>query len=204
MKSRLTAPLQKFVKEAMWLNREFHDATHLPAHSSASTHQLTQEMCVIQLNDAWARFCREVVILSAVGRTNTLSGSYIDPAPQVLERAHVIPILLHSYPRRRYIEPNWHQAKECITAITNLAISNRVTLRDAIGVVDSPAEDLRRVRNYFAHRGEGTGDHCWNTGLFVIRGRYEPNSLKSYVAGGSTIFESWAKKLCIMARAAVD
>lgn len=204
MKSRLSAPLQRFVKEALWLNKEFHDASHHPNHSSAITHQLTQEMCVIQLNDAWARFCREIVIVSAVGRTTTLSGSFIAPAPQISGRSNVIPTLLRSYARRRPYEPNWHQANECITAITNLNLSNRVTVRDAIGVMDSPAEELRRVRNYFAHRGAGTGEYCWNTGLFSNRGRYEPISLKSYVPGGSTVFESWAKRLCAIARAAVD
>src|SRR3546814_18217376 len=95
--STLRAPLRSFYSEAAWLQCEF----GLAAKLRQPPNQLTCEMCVLRLHDAWARFCRELVIASAIGHTFTLGGTVLKAAPGISSRASVIPALLATYRKRQ-------------------------------------------------------------------------------------------------------
>jgi hypothetical protein len=114
-------------------------------------------MTVIRLHDAWARFCRELIIMSAGCAPYTATGLYLHRVSGVKGRTSVIPKLISTYPKRHY-EPRWHSASECIDAAQRLKIANFSTVANALGATSSPAEDLRHVRNFFAHRGKNTAD----------------------------------------------
>jgi hypothetical protein len=106
----LSDPIRRLVTELTWLKEEFYVASKPPR---ARQKQLAAEMAVIRMYDAWARYCRELVILSASGNTVTLNGVII-PAV-VKRRSDVIPALLATYKESRY-EPKWARATDCIEA----------------------------------------------------------------------------------------
>src|SRR6266852_6287401 len=74
-------------------------------------HQKNRELCVIQIHDAWARFCRELIVQSAACRPVSLGGSVIPLAPGVTHRNDVMARLLATYPKKTkkppYWEPRW-------------------------------------------------------------------------------------------------
>jgi hypothetical protein len=148
--SAFQKPLRRLKGETAWLQDEF-----LRAISAGNQRhsQLACEMAVVRLHDAWARFCRELVILSAFGRTTTLSGAALPPCHRSIKRCHSVIPTLKATPGRGYrFEPRWADAAECIQAAQRLSIANFSTVSAALGATNSPAEDIRRARNFYTHR----------------------------------------------------
>ena len=103
--------------ESLWLEKEFLWAVA----SGRSRHtQLACEMAIIRLHDAWARFCRQLIILSAFGRTTTLGGVQLPPCSSVDDNKKTFGYSDPCYRRtRRSFEPRWADAKEWV-ALTNI------------------------------------------------------------------------------------
>lgn len=171
--------------------------------SPLSAEQLACEMVVVRLYDAWARFCRELVIVSACGNATTRSGDLLSPAPKIRGRASVIPTLIATYPKRRY-EPKWAIASECIDAAQRLKVVNLATISAALGCVSSPAKEIQTIRNFFAHRGDTTARLASDSGRFGAPGRPRVWGLNSYTPGGRTVMESWVEELSVVAVAAIQ
>jgi hypothetical protein len=181
-----------------WLQNEFLRAV---AAGNQRQSQLACEMAVVRLHDAWARFCRELIVLSAFGRTITLSGAPVPPCHSSIKRCHlVVPTLLAKSGFR--FEPRWADATQCIRAAQRLAIANFPTVSAALGSTNSPAEDIRRARNFYAHRMKGTAKQSGATNLFVSRARLEVFDLAAYTSGNVRIIESWVDNLNLVALAA--
>jgi hypothetical protein len=176
--------LKRLRSELKWLEHEY-------LAGSKQKNQLACEMVIVRMHDCWARFCREAVVLSASGRITTLGGIALTSCdPNIKGRNDVIPILLSKYSRRRQYEPKWAQAVECIGAARHLNISNLTTFSAAIGAVNSPAESIRYVRNFYSHRKKSTAKQASSTGVFSAR---YPNvfDLGKFTAGGVLLIESW-------------
>lgn len=160
------------------------------------------EMAIVRLHDAWARFCREVVILSACGNAVTLGGSIIPAAPGISLRSEVIPRLLSTYRKRRY-EPHWAESQQCIEAAKRLKIGNLSTFSAAIGATNSPIEAITHVRNFYAHRKHGSSRRALNTGVFRGAGP-DVFALAAYGRAGETYVEAWSADLILVATAAIQ
>lgn len=191
------------MRELSWLEKEFLSAA---SHGSERDKQLTCEMVVIRLHDAWARFCRELIILSAVGRTVTLGGAPLSPSSTSITNCSlVIPALLSTYrSKKRVFEPRWAVAQECIEAGKRLGIHNYSTVAAALGAVNSPADNIRCVRNYYAHRKRGTAEKAITTKLFSSTTQPRIFELAAYTSGGSRVIESWVDGLVLIATAAAQ
>lgn len=197
----LRAPLNSFRTEAVWLQNEFLRAAAAAPEDCAL---LACEMVVVRLHDAWARFCREIVILSAAGGIVTKNGTYLRPSlPAIASRALVIPCLLATYRRRRY-EPKWAVASECLDAAQRLRLANLATISAAIGASNSPADRIREVRNFYAHRTRETAARAMAAGYFSRTSKPSVFELASFSAGGRTIIESWISDLDSIADAATE
>lgn len=196
-------PIRRLMSELAWLQREFLMAVKSGNHRSA---QLTCEMTIVRMHDAWARYCRELIILSAVGRTVTLTGTPLLPASSAITGCSlVVPELLATYRKKnRMYEPRWGDAKECIDAGKRLAIRNYATVAAALAAVDSPADDIRNVRNYYAHRTRGTAEKAALTKIFSVSTQPSVFELAAYKKGGNRIIESWANGLILIATAAAQ
>lgn len=162
--SRLRRPLRRFITEAAWLSREFSAG----AASRTDGARLACEMVVIRLHDCWARSCRDLVICSALGNTTTLGGVALRASPLVQAgEGSVVPALLATYQKGRKAEPKWFDVFECVNAAERLKVNNLSTIAAGLGAMTSPAESLRAVRNFYAHRGKYTAQEAGRQGIFA-------------------------------------
>jgi hypothetical protein len=202
LESAFHDPLRRLRAETAWLQKEFIQAA---TSSSNRQTQLACEMAVIRLHDGWARFCRELVVLSAFGHTVTLGGLWLSPSNvAITNRSLVVPVLLSTYKKKRIFEPEWGDANKCVDAASRLSIMNLSTVAAALGAINSPADEIRRVRNFCAHRKKGTAMNVAATNLFSTPTRPMIFELAGYTSGGSRIIESWVTGLIIVATAAAQ
>ena len=197
---------RRFLAETAWLLTAF-DARLAglnAAHPLGQLHRLGGEMAVIRLHDAWGRFCRELIISSAGCRPFTASGVRLAVPPGIRGRRDVIPFLLSTYRQRTY-EPKWAVSGDCLSAAQRIGIANLATVVAAIGSTNSPAEDLRRVRNFFAHRGKWSADQVRFNCTFSVGSQLTLEALVGQlVPPGITRMEAWVIDLRIVADAAVQ
>lgn len=170
--------------------------------SCSVIHLYGQEMCVIRLLDAWSRFCRELIILCAGCQPVTSSGQVVSLAPGITSRNDAVASLSNS-PRGK--EPAWHVASECIGVLRRLNIHNRAQIIAALGAANSPADDLRNVRNYFAHRNDDTISKVEETKRrLTLSSHYKAMDIvMERVSPGITLFEMWVTLLKIIAQDAI-
>ena len=198
--TQLEVPLRRLRLELAWLHTEFCALAIGPASRQT---QLGCEMTVIRMHDAWARFCRELIILSALGDVVTASGQTLSRSlPLIVSHASVIPVLLKI--ANRPWEPKWASSAECIRAAKQLQIQNLSNVSAALGAANSPADSLRKVRNYYAHRNQGTSDTALQTRSFQTSNHPDVFQLNGYISGGITVFDSWSQGLKAVAVAAIQ
>ena len=169
--------------------------------------QLVREMCVMRLQDSWARFCRDLVIMSSWAEPMTAQGSRVAKAPRIRRARDVIPTLISTYTRRT-TEPNWHIPSESIDAAQRLRITNYNTVKSGLSLSfsHSPTEQVRCLRNYFAHRSENTAKLVQQVAMNMgIPSRTIPHSLTgSIVQTGISMFSLWVLRLRTMAWLAIQ
>ena len=205
MTASLEVPYKRFLRSTSWLLQEFNrDRAFLRSGKiEESSFCLLPEMAVLRLHDDWARFCRELILDSAASAPKSRSGTTIARAPSIRSIQDAIDASIRSTPQRRY-EPKWATASESVRAALALAITNSATVTAALGATNSPAEDLRHVRNFFAHRAENTADKVRNLTFYRTgMGLNAHDLLSPIVAGGVTRFESWILQLRTVGDAAI-
>lgn len=199
MPSALEKTLRAFQLECYWISTAFRKASS--SRIKEREMQLAAEMAVMRIHDAWARYCREQILLSAVGNHQSLSGLRITPALGVTSRNAALLTLLRG--NLNNWEPRWADATKAISAATALAISNLPTISSALAAVDNPAEDVRRVRNYFAHRTSRTASEAIATGLFPS-GRPNVWDLGLPTHAGVNTIEHWSGRFELVAVAMIQ
>ncbi len=202
----LVSLYRRWVVESEWIRSSFVAALYEDdvLRESDRVSRLPAEMCLIRLFDAWTRFSRELVIVSAACMPYTATGIRLQRASGISKRCEVIPRLIQMYPKRRY-EPNWGQARECIDAAWRLGVSNSHAISMALGSTTSPANDLRVVRNYFAHRSENAAEEIRKLPWFKAGIDLCVEELAGRrVLGGLTAFEDWVFDLRLVAEVAIQ
>jgi protein-S-isoprenylcysteine O-methyltransferase Ste14 len=81
---------------------------------------------------------------------------------------------------------------------------NLPTVAAAIGAINSPAEEIRHVRNFYVHRRRGAAQKALSTGHFPHSRHPVVFELTSYASGGKTVIESWIDGLILIATAAAQ
>jgi hypothetical protein len=163
-----------------------------------------REGSLIRLHDAWARFCQELIVTSALG-TVTMSGTKVPRLPDTKHHREVLPYLRTLYKAKKppWWEPRWHDATECIEAGRLLGLSSIPTIQAALGAASSPAEDLRKLRNFVAHRGQKTAEGVVEVASALRLPPMSPASLVSTVIHpGTTVLHLWVSELSDVAEAA--
>ena len=112
-KCAFEVPLRRLRLEMAWLCAEFKKAASVPTNRQS---QLACEMAVIRLYDSWARFCRDAVIISAYGKTTTLSGTELRASSlsTITAKSQVIPVLQSTFKKRPH-EPDWERAEPLLS-----------------------------------------------------------------------------------------
>lgn len=202
----LTDIHNRFVKEALWLQDEFHVCLNAVSNSEnpKAPRRLSGEMAIVRLHDCWARFCRELLVLSAGGRPLTATGIRLPLAPGISSCSEVMP-KIKSFKQWTRKDPRWADPSELLAVAQELKIANFTTIAGAIGSVDSPIEELRIVRNFYAHR-------CLDT-VQKVRSHRSFSSTKAItieeiagelVESGVTRMENWTIELRLIAGAAIQ
>lgn len=206
--------LRSFKLETEWLAREYERAAASRVDRASRVGrapgvdreaQLACEMAIVRLHDSWARCCRDIVLRSACGCW-TLGGARVQAAAGVTNEAEALAKYFATLTIRRGRmpqEPKWHSAKEAIDAAQKIGITNRVAVVAALSSSNSPAEAMRKVRNYYAHRSMDTVVKAMATGIFPALAVPSVFNLNELGAGGETILRGWIRELRLMADAAM-
>lgn len=201
----LTTLYRRFSRESQLILSGFRVSSSLYGHAFAC--QVIQEMCVVRLYDAWERTCRELVMASACDEPVTLTGHTVHCSPLAQRRGAVLPALRSTFPHKKppWWEPRWADSTEFLDVAQRLKLDNRSMLSLGMSITPSPAERLRRTRNFFAHRNQRTA-----TEVAQVLRSYRPNEspsvhelLCSPLPGGTVLFESWILDLRTMLRTCV-
>jgi hypothetical protein len=201
----LAKPYAVFLDESSTILGAFLAVCGAPPHfSCVPGHELSCEGAVEKLQDRWSHFCREVVLLSACGLIRTTSGVVLPRGIRGREAALIE--LRQTFTGRsskgRFWEPKWFDASEAIDSALRLSIPNFSNVSAALGSTPSPLEEIRAVRNFFAHRGTLAAKTLRS--LTGVSSTPEIHAfLRSTSLGGMMQFELWTRQLQRIARAAV-
>lgn len=106
---------------------------------------------------------------------------------------------------RPIFEPKWGLSADCIRAAKDLKIQNLSNLSAAIGANNSLANQVRIVRNFFAHRGCDTAKKAKQALNLKPNSSFNAFVLDRYLLpGGVPVFEQWINNLLGIARAAIQ
>ncbi len=176
------------------------------AHSAICPVQ-AREMSVIRLHDAWARFCRELIIISSYARPYSINGVIVPKAPDIRSRGDAISRAKIKTRKGGRREPRWADANESISAAQRLSITNFLNVSGGLGMTPSPVDDLRRMRNFFAHRNATTAKHVRSIARSIgMAAQARPIDWASQpqLPSGVALFEIWVIQLRQMAYIAVQ
>lgn len=206
MPASLVAIYRRFSKETAMLTRTL-EASIASRHTHLTSQQsFVVELCVIRLHDAWSRFCRELVVTSAYAKPLTAQGNRVQRVPGVKRRDQVIPKLLATYPKRNKEPTTWYMPGDCLDIAKRIEVSNYSAIASGIGASfpgasPSPDEQVRRVRNFFAHRHQESASLALEIARSLnIPGITHPRSLVvATIPPGISVFGLWANRLRLMA-----
>jgi len=166
------------------------------------------ELETVRLWDAWSRFVRQAIILSAVGCGVTLTGIPLQPANGITTVHDVLPKLRSRYSKAKppWWEPNWGLPRQGIDAASLLGISNVATVTAALGATPSPIDQLRLTRNFVAHRNHASAFNAIaEIGSIVPASDFDAlNTLRRPTSGGVLLHEYWVIYLIATAEAALQ
>ena len=168
------------------------------------------DMCAVRLQDAWARFCAEVVVLSALKKPITRNGQRLPRSSSVKSEEDVKRVVwAMSFPKRPMPptwEPGWHRPQIVLDLALKLQLVNYAQIQAGVSLMRSPLEDLRQVRNFLVHRGRNTGltvrTLSAKQGL-ALSGRAR-DIMAQRVVPGVSVFERWVSDLRSMADVATQ
>ena len=208
MRARLSLVYRRFAKQTALLEQAMVSPRRIRVQESDGLNrQLIDEMCVIRLQDSWARFCRDLVVLSCWAERITIGGKRVARAPGILRARDVIPALISTYPKRKK-EPDWHIPEECLRAARQLQIANYATVQSGLGMSfpHSPTDQVRHLRNYFAHRNVTTAQRVQELAIDMgFTSATLPHLLVgSVLQTGISVFSLWVLRLRTMAQVAIQ
>jgi hypothetical protein len=164
------------------------------------------------LQDAWSRFVRDLIIRSSLGNATTASGTILGASKHgILTQRDALSILRSQWTKAgmpAWWEPSWFRVDAATTAVTILAPGNGSNVVAAIGSSANPIDDLRALRNFAAHRLPNTAALADAVRVANRSGSWrQPRDIIGAVARGGApgevLFDSWCRRLRVVAAAAV-
>jgi hypothetical protein len=215
----LVAAYRRFAKRTIRERETFRlalDGQYTLDHYTPLVNRSGAWYCLIRLHDAWADFCRSVLLLSAYGGVRTRQGVLIAPSPVLQPGDDALKVLEKSWKQNKQM-CRWQKQGPpvdlpvvAIVAAQLLSISNLTSFSAGIGASNTNAPvELKACRNFLAHRHEDTALHH-DIGDLRLRIN-APASVTDvgelpaqFVSGGVTLFEEWCLDLETIASAAIS
>ena len=161
-------------------------------------HRDGKALMIIRLQLLWGQFCRELVVASALGKCQTITGTVLGAAvttPGDISRA------IHRETRGK--PPPWHRPTFAVTMARNLRTQNSAQLQLALSRV-SPVDDLKAVRDYIVHPRELTRLAYLRVSRNLKSPGADPVTLLCIPdRDGSSTFRSWIMQIQVIALDAV-
>lgn len=154
----LAARYWRFSRRILRIADAFNHSCGTPVDPGCrDAHRLARENATIQLQDQWSAFCRDLVFGSWRGGVVTLSGVAIQRRSGDVSDDAALRTLRATFigknKKSQYWEPKWFVPSQTLDAAKRLSIANFASVSTGVGLTPSPLDELRAVRNYFAHRG---------------------------------------------------
>lgn len=112
-----------------------------------------------------------------------------------------MPALMATYTKRK-TEPKWFDATECIDAASRLKVNNLTSIAAGLGATTSPADAVRNVRNFYAHRGMRTAREAGQYGIFSMPQTPDVFEIANAARPGLSRLDAWILDLTDTLRAA--
>ena len=194
--------LLRFMSKTAILDTTFQSIGSTCAISDPLAGASAREMLVVRLQDYWAQFVRELIVLSASGRAVTSSGVRL-PARRGFSRTGEVRSWLAANRPNPNRDLDWHVASTSVHWSQRIGIANHTTVTAALGSTNSPEEQVRIYRNFVVHRTKETAERLRRDNF---RRNLAPRSLSSLplevTAGGVPIFARWVKDFQLVAKVA--
>lgn len=167
--------------------------------------------CVIDLQDSWARFVKDVIYRSARGRVVTRQGLRLSRCSGLGWQDDVELYLKQNWPDRWGVfGPPWHVTGTPVKAAGVLGLTNRSTIVSSFGVTLPAPSELQACRNFLAHRHQRTAKHidivAIERRLGLPRYSVRPAELPATAVPGAGVllFEQWCIQLKSIAYASTE
>jgi hypothetical protein len=127
-----------------------------------------EDGCLVSLWDAWNRFMRDLLLTSASGAVQGLSGTIYTPSvarTPTVAVAHIVSNSKGTLIKSVRGEPQWYSVTAASDFVRLLALSNAAAIVAAVTAssiqfgafsIPNPLEEIRRCRNFVAHKCEVT------------------------------------------------
>ncbi|MBV7265277.1 hypothetical protein [Erythrobacter ani] len=153
--------------------------------------------CIIDLNDLWGDFCRELIIDNASGHATDLSGVRVHPTNRFGRRD-----ILNAVSNNLGHEPKWHSAKAAVKAEKKCDSNKSAQIQLALFATSSPAPFINTVRNYFCHRRSNCRERLGAHSAYDSRMNYDAYRIGNFLrADGRRNIEFWIDELRLIATA---
>lgn len=166
------------------------------------------EYCVIQLQDTWTRFVREVILRSSLGHADRANGTRLRaPAAGVMTFSAALGHLRLGWPGGKkppYWEPRWFDRGDSAKALTILHPVNEQAIGAALGANTNPIEELRGVRNFVCHRGPTSAPRIAAAALALGVQWEQPSDIVNSAGPGAVVFDTWITRFSSVATAAIE
>lgn len=164
----------------------------------------TQAFATISLYADWEEYCRRLLFASAATRPFAADGRRIARAPGI-RSIRDAESALKAWKRRRPSQQlvlHLGAPTAMVDTCKHLRLTNESVITPAIVSQGSPADELRRVRNFLAHQNPSTAQQVT---VGPTGGSMEISSLLKWLStpqtGGRTLFGNWVEALSAVARA---
>ncbi len=194
--------LRLFLSKTAQLNTIFCRTLNCTVTGDPIAKAYAREMMVVRLQDHWARFVRELIVLSASGRAYTASGLSI-PSTMGFTGVNDVRTWLVAQRPNRNRELDWHVSQIATNWSQRLGINNQRTVIAALGSTNSPEQQVRVYRNFIVHRTQETANRLQ---VENFRHNRTPPKLSAtpelWTSGGIFLFTRWIRDFQLVARVA--
>ena len=168
-------------------------ATPLPSNpQDAATcefiHLAGEVQLINRLLVLWGEYCRNLIIISALGDALTIQGTLLASSPGIGRFSDIrarLGVNFGAGPGTKWEEPQWALARA-----DSLIPKNRRQI--GLGLGTAPVKELKLIRNFLIHPNKHTKNNYQALARNLGYPRREPRALLTSSLGmGSTVLESW-------------
>lgn len=158
-----------------------------------------QEREIAKLQLYWGQFCHELVVRSAVGGYQTLTGDILPPA--TISNVAAIKVEANKLCRSGHFP--WHIPTNCTELARKIGTSNYRQITAGLSL-PAPVRELMAVRNYVEHPSKQTQIAYKRVARkYGLPAASPVRLLSTLQSSGNKLFDNWVISLRLMAKTAI-